>query len=65
MLVKFKYKGERLWLIMLSVIDENVVRRVWKHPVKPGLLFGQMIQIPISDIYDFLYKRQHLAGKTV
>ena len=42
---KFRYRGERLWLRITSVNDENVVGRVWNHPVNPGLRFGQMIQI--------------------
>ena len=49
--IKFLYRGERLWLRVSSVNDETVVGRVWGHPVSPGLRFGQMIQIPICDIY--------------
>ena len=30
--------------------DETVVGRVWGHPVSPGVLFDQMIQIPIRAI---------------
>ena len=57
MLVKFPYKGGRLWLSVLSVNDETVVSRVWNHPVNRGLMCGQMIQTPICDILYGLYKR--------
>ncbi len=50
--VKFRYRGERLWLRVLSINHRTVVGRVWNHPVNPGLLFGQMIQVPLGDILD-------------
>ncbi len=48
--VKFRYRGERLWLRVSSINDRTVAGRVWNHPVNPGLLFGQMIQVPLGDI---------------
>ena len=56
--IKFLYQGERLWLRVSSVNDETVVGRVWNHPVNPGLLFGQVIQIPIRDILVVCYMVQ-------
>ena len=50
--IQFLYRGERLWLRVSSVNNETVVGRVWSVPFKPGLLYGQMIQIPIRDILD-------------
>ena len=50
--VKFCYRGERLWLRVSSINDRTVVGRVGNHPVTPGLLFGQIIQIPLGDILD-------------
>jgi hypothetical protein len=35
-----------------SINDRTVVGRVWNRPIHPGLLFGQMIQIPLGDILD-------------
>ena len=50
--VKFCYRGERLWLRVSSINDRTVVGRVWNHPVNPGLLLGQMIQVPLGDVLD-------------
>ena len=53
--VKFNYRGERLWLRVSSTNKKTVVGRVWNRPTNPGLLFGQMIQIPLGDILDECY----------
>ena len=50
--MKFLYRGELPSLRVSSVSEETVVGRVWDHPVKPGLRFGQMIHIPMCDILD-------------
>ena len=50
--IKFWYRGERLWLRVASVNDRTVVGRVWNRPVNQGLLFGQIIQIPLRGILD-------------
>ena len=55
MLVKVGYNGERLWLSVLSNGNDNFVGRVWNHPINPGLLFGQMIQIHIYKLFWKLY----------
>ena len=39
MFAKFRYKGERLWLRVLSVSDDNFAARVWNHLVNLGFLF--------------------------
>ncbi|MFM7981713.1 MAG: hypothetical protein ACKPKO_20585 [Candidatus Fonsibacter sp.] len=54
--VKFRYRGERLWLRVSSINNRTVVGRVWNHPINPGLLFGQMIQVPLGDILDECYE---------
>ena len=54
--VKLRYRGERLWLNVLSGNGEDVVGCVWNHLVNLGLLFGHMIQFPICDILDGLFK---------
>ena len=50
--IQFLYRGDRLWLRVSSVNNQTVVGRVWSVRFKPGLLFGQMIQIPICDMLD-------------
>ncbi|MFM7990575.1 MAG: hypothetical protein ACKPKO_65770, partial [Candidatus Fonsibacter sp.] len=50
--VWFCYRGERLLLRVSSFNDRTVVGRVWKHPVNPGLLLGQLIQVPLGDVLD-------------
>ena len=45
------YGSERLWLHVLGVSGNTVVGHV-DQPINPGLLFGQLIQIPIHDIVD-------------
>ncbi|MFM7984807.1 MAG: hypothetical protein ACKPKO_36345, partial [Candidatus Fonsibacter sp.] len=37
--IKFRYRGERLWLRVSSINDRTVVGRAWNHPINPGLLF--------------------------
>ena len=58
MLIQFSFKGEHLWLRVLSVNDdrEAVVGRVCNHPFNRGMMFGRKLQIPIDDIYDIQYK---------
>ena len=50
--VKFRYRGEWLWLRVSSTNEITVVGRVWNRPTNPGLLFGQMIQVPLGDVLD-------------
>ena len=35
------------------MMKKTVLGRVWNNPVNRGLMFGQKIQIPCGDIYDF------------
>ena len=56
--VRLSYRGERLWLRVSSTNEKTVVGRVWNRPTNPGLLFGQMIQIPLGDILDECYVRK-------
>ena len=48
--VKFRFKGERLWLRVLRFDGDVVVGRVWNLPMNHGLLCGQLIGVPIIDI---------------
>ena len=50
--VNFIYKAESLWLRVSRFDGDVVVGRVWNHPVHRGLLFGQLIGIPIGDVID-------------
>ena len=50
--VKFRYRGEWLWLRVSSTNEITVVGRVRNRPTNPGLLFGQMIQVPLGDVLD-------------
>ncbi|MFM7989632.1 MAG: hypothetical protein ACKPKO_60995, partial [Candidatus Fonsibacter sp.] len=50
--VWFCYRGERLLLRVSSFNDRTVVGRVWKHPVNPGLLLWQLIQVPLGDVLE-------------
>ena len=52
--VKFRFKGEILWLRVLRFDGDVVVGRVWIHPMNHGLLFGQLIGVPIIDIIDII-----------
>ena len=38
--VKFRFKGEILWLRVSTMDGDVVVGRVWNHPVNRGLWFG-------------------------
>ena len=50
--VRLCHRGERLLLRVSSINDRTVVGRVWNHPINPGLLFWQMIQVPLGNILD-------------
>ena len=56
MFIKLRFKGVHIWLRVSSVNNQTVVGRVRTVPFMPGLLFGQMIQIPINVIYDIVYE---------
>ena len=56
MCIKFDFKGIDLWLRVSSVNNKTVVGHVWDVPLILGLLYGQLIQIPINDILDILYE---------
>ena len=53
--IKFRYKGERLWLITTRLNDEHAIGCVWNRPMNKSLLFGQFIGGPFKDILDTWY----------
>ena len=52
---KFRYTKERLRLRVSKLEGNVVVGRVWNHPVNRGLLFDQVVGIPIVDVIDNMY----------
>ena len=50
--IKFRCKGESLWIRVSRLDGDVVVGRVWDHPENHGLWFGQLIGIPIADVID-------------
>ena len=58
--MKFRYKGERLWLNISQIHDDNVSGRVWNHHMNEGLLFGQLIDIPFKYIPGTWYEFSHM-----
>ncbi|MFM7986522.1 MAG: hypothetical protein ACKPKO_45135, partial [Candidatus Fonsibacter sp.] len=63
--VKFRYRGECLWLRVSSTNEITVVGRVWNRPTNPWLLFGQMTHIPLGDILDECPREAHKSGSDV
>ena len=53
--IKFENKGERLWLIITQINDEQVISHVWNHPINIGVLIGQLIGVPFKDDLDTNY----------
>ena len=50
--IKFRLKGETLWLRVQRISEDTVIGRVANHPANPGLLFNQLIGIPVKDVLD-------------
>ena len=45
---QFRHEKERLWLTRTRINGDTVIGRVSNHPVKPGLIFGQLIGVPFK-----------------
>ena len=50
--IKFRFKGESLWLRVQRISEDTVIGRVANHPANPGLLLSQLIGIPVKDVLD-------------
>ena len=62
--IKFRFKGESLWLRVSRLGGDVVVGRVWNHPVNHGLWSGQLIGIPIADVIDNMCINEDLLIQT-
>ena len=50
--IKFRFKGESLWLSVQRINEDTVIGRVANHPANPGLLLKQLIGVPVKDVLD-------------
>ena len=54
-LVKFRYKNERLWLLVTKETDKYYFGTVDNKPIYPGLKFGDKRKVLKTDILDIDY----------
>ena len=54
-LVKFRYKAERLWLLVTKETDKYYYGTVDNKPIYPGLKFGDKRRVLKTDILDIDY----------
>ena len=57
--IKFRFKGESLWLRVQRISEDTVIGRVANHPANPGLLLNQLIGVPVKDVLD-VWVNSHL-----
>ena len=57
--IKFRFKGESLWLRVQRINEDTVIGRVANHPANPRLLLNQLIGIPVKDALDVWINSQH------
>ena len=57
--IKFRFKGETLWLRVQRISEDTVIGRVANHPANPGLLLNQLIGVPVKDVLD-VWVNSHL-----
>ena len=55
-LVKFRYKNERLWLLVTKETDKYYFGTVDNKPTETGLKFGDKRRVLETEIYDIMYK---------
>ena len=60
--IKFRFKGETLWLRIQRISEDTVIGRVANHPANPGLLLNQLIGVPVKDVLDVWIKSHTLQG---
>ena len=58
-LIKFRYKNERLWLLVTKETEKYYFGTVDNKPIYPGLKFGDKRRVLKTDILDIDY----LKGK--
>ena len=54
-LVKFRYKAERLWLLVTKETDKYYYGTVDNKPIYPGLKYGDKRRVLKTDILDIDY----------
>ena len=54
-LVKFRYKNERLWLLVTKETDKYDFGTVDNKPIYPGLKYGDKRRVLKTDILDIDY----------
>ena len=60
--IKFKFKGEALWLRVQRISEDTVIGRVANHRANPGLLLNQLIGVPVKDVLDVWINNHTLQG---
>ena len=54
-LVKFKYKNERLWLLVMKETDKYYFGTVDNKPTEPGLKYGDKRKVLKTDVLEIDY----------
>ena len=54
-LVKFRYKNERLWLLVTKETDKYYFGTVDNKPTEPGLKYGDKRRVLNTDVLDIDY----------
>ena len=54
-LIKFRYKNERLWLLVTKETDKYYFGTVDNKPIYPGLKYGDERKVLKTDILDIDY----------
>ena len=58
-LIKFRYKNERLWLLVTKETDKYYFGTVDNKPIYPGLKFGDKRRVLKTDILDIDYGKSN------
>ena len=56
-LIKFRYKNERLWLLVTKETDKYYFGTVDNKPIYPGLKYGDKRRFLKTEIFDIQYKK--------
>ena len=54
-LVKFRYKNERLWLLVMKETDKYYYGTVDNQPIYPGLKYGDKRRVLKTDVLEIDY----------
>ena len=60
--IRFRFKGESLWLRMHRINEDTVIGRVANHPANPGVLLNQLIGVPVNNVIDVWINSHTLQG---